>query len=88
MADFSYFSQLLQEMSNAPLTEKITVDENNQVYYMGYPATRDLTKCHIRKITYTKNGDTETWETKLSGGNKNQVYDWADRATITYEFYQ
>lgn len=88
MADFSYSTQMLQEMANAPLVEKITTDENNQVFYMGYPKTRDLTKCHIKKITYTKNDDTELWETKVSGGNRNQIYDWEDRATITYEFYQ
>ena len=87
-ADFSYLPILSQEMANAPLVEKVTTDENNHVFYMGYPRTRDLTKCCIKKVTYTKNGNSETWETKLSGGNREQIYAWADRATLTYEFYQ
>lgn len=88
MNNFSYQSQILQEVANAPLVEKVVTDENNYTIFQGYPADRQLQKCCIKKIVYTKNGNSELWVTTFAEGTKEQRFPWSSRGTLDYEFYK
>jgi len=83
-----YSSELLQSVIQAPLVEQVTTDENNYVIYMAFPTGNDFTKCQIKRISYAKVGNVETYETKFPNGSKVFEYDWDDRAVLTYEFYK
>ncbi len=84
--DYSYSSEILQAIGQAPLIEQVAIDDNHKVIYMGFPRQRDITKCCIKKIDYVKDGQSETWVTKWSNGMQEQNCDWEDRETITYNF--
>ena len=83
-----FSSELLQAIVQAPFVEQVTTDENNYVIYMCFPKGNDFTKCQIRQITYTKSGNSETYETKYPLGSKAFEFNRADRLVLIYEYYR
>ncbi len=83
MGNFSYSSELVQALS-APLVEQVKKSDTSSIIYMGFPDHGDLSKCAIKRVEYSKNGDTESWITTWANGMKEQVNDWAQRASLDY----
>lgn len=83
-----YSSELLHNVANAPLVEKVTSDANSYVVYQGFPQDSACLKCQIRRLTYTKSGSSETWITEYAEGSQRFDFAWADRATLTYSIYR
>ena len=80
-----FSSEILENTVLYPIVEKITVDENNYVIYMAIPTGEDTTKCAIKRVTYVKNGTSESWITQYPQGSKRAEYDWDLRTEYTYK---
>lgn len=85
---YSNSSDIIQELSQAPLIEKKTISETEYVMYFGFPMKTDTTRCSIKRITYIKDNDSEIWTTKFPDGSKEQRYDWEGRENLNYDFYK
>jgi len=83
-----FSSELLHNIVNAPLVEKVTTDANSYVVYQGFPQDGACLKCQIRRITYTKSSSSETWITEYAECSQRFDFAWADRATLTYGMYK